>query len=203
MANRRMFSLGVVDTDRFLDMPASAQSLYFHLGMRADDDGFVSSQRKIIKAIGAANDDMRLLTAKGYVIPFESGVCVITDWKQNNLIKSDRYKETIYKPEKSLLSSDANGSYMLVGTLPEPEWNQSGTKAEPQVRLGKDSKVEDIILSENHGGKPPEMKIDYTVIVALFNELCPSLPVVKKLNNGVWMALDYFAGRQRDGAALL
>lgn len=78
MANRRMFSLDVVDTDRFLDMSASAQALYFHLGMRADDDGFVSSPRKIAKASNCGLDDLTLLAAKGFIIPFESGVVVVT-----------------------------------------------------------------------------------------------------------------------------
>ena len=113
MALRRMFSLTVVDTDRFLEMPNSAQSLYFHLGMRADDDGFVSSPRRVMKITGAAGDDMRLLIEKGYIIPFESGVCVITDWKQNNYIRSDRYTESVYKTEKSLLQCDQNNSYVL------------------------------------------------------------------------------------------
>lgn len=144
MALRRMFSLTVVDTDRFLEMPSSAQALYFHLGMRADDDGFVSSPRKIMKMTGGAGDDLKLLIAKGYIIPFESGVCVITDWKQNNLIKSDRYRETTCKAEKALLSHDENQSYIAClpvgvpdGALLEPDWNPSGTQVEPQDRIGK------------------------------------------------------------------
>jgi len=84
MANRRMFSLKVIDTDDFLDMSPTAQLLYFHLAMRADDDGFVSSPKKIMKMSNAADDDMRVLIAKKYLIPFESGVCVIRDWKIHN-----------------------------------------------------------------------------------------------------------------------
>lgn len=84
MANKRMFSLSVVDTDRFLDMPVSTQALYFHLGMHGDDDGFVSSPRKIARAAGCNDDDLRLLIQKNYIIPFESGVVVITDWRLNN-----------------------------------------------------------------------------------------------------------------------
>jgi len=82
-----MFSL---DIDKFLDMPATAQLLYFHLGMRADDDGFVASPRRIMMLIGCGQDDMKILILKGFVIAFESGVCVITDWKQNNQLRHDR-----------------------------------------------------------------------------------------------------------------
>lgn len=103
MANRRMFSLDVVDTDRFLDMSASAQALYFHLGMRADDDGFVSSPRKIAKASNCGLDDLTLLAAKGFIIPFESGVVVVTHWKENNYIRADRYKPTRYTKEAEML----------------------------------------------------------------------------------------------------
>ncbi len=84
MANRRMFSLDVVDTDKFLEMPLSTQALYFHFGMRADDDGFVSSPKRIIKSLCCNEDDLKLLIAKGYLIPFESGVVVISDWNINN-----------------------------------------------------------------------------------------------------------------------
>lgn len=104
MANRRMFSLDVVDTDRFLDMSASAQALYFHLGMRADDDGFVSSPRKIAKASNCGLDDLTLLAAKGFIIPFESGVVVVTHWKENNYIRADRYKPTRYTKEAEMLA---------------------------------------------------------------------------------------------------
>jgi len=127
MALRRMFSLVVVDTDRFLEMPSSARLLYYDLGMRADDDGFVASPKKMMKMTGASDDDLKLLIAKGYIIPFESGVCVITDWKQNNYLRSDRYTETVYKVEKALLSCDENQSY--IACLPDgiPSVNQNRT----------------------------------------------------------------------------
>lgn len=91
MARRRMFSLDVVDTDAFTEMPVSAQALYFHLGMHGDDDGFVSSPRKIEKSVGCNSDDLKLLVAKGFIIPFDSGVVVIRDWNANNTLKNDRY----------------------------------------------------------------------------------------------------------------
>lgn len=104
MANRRMFSLSVIDTDKFLDMPVSSQLLYFHLGMRADDDGFVSSPKRIARTTNCGDDDLRILATKGYIIPFESGVVVIRHWRQNNQLRSDRYRETVCKNEKAILS---------------------------------------------------------------------------------------------------
>lgn len=104
MANRRMFSLNVIDTDKFLDMPVSSQLLYFHLGMRADDEGVVSSPKRIARTTNCGDDDLRLLVTKGYIIPFESGVVVIKHWKQNNYIRPDRYTPTMYKEELEKLS---------------------------------------------------------------------------------------------------
>ncbi len=112
MANRRMFSLDVVDTDRFLEMPASSQNLYFHLGMRADDDGFVSSPKKITKLVSCGEDDLNILISKGFVIAFDGGIVVIRHWKQNNYIQSDRYKQTLYKKELSALTVN-NGAYEI------------------------------------------------------------------------------------------
>lgn len=117
MANKRMFSLCVVDTDDFMDMPTSTQALYFHLGMHGDDDGFVSSPRKIARSTGCNDDDLRLLAAKGFIIPFDSGVIVITDWKINNNLRNDRYKKTIYQDEKSMLREGKNGKYALGANL--------------------------------------------------------------------------------------
>lgn len=134
MAQKRMFSLQVTDTDRFLDMSASAQALYFHLGMHGDDDGFVSSPRKIARIAGCNDDDLRLLAAKGYIIPFESGVVVITDWNINNTLKNDRYHPTIYAEEKSMLTTDHAGRLML-GNSQETTWNQDGTILEPERNL--------------------------------------------------------------------
>lgn len=113
MAEKRMFSKKIIDTDWFMDMPASTQNLYFHLSMRADDDGFVASPKRIVKLVGASEDDYKLLIAKSFVIPFESGVCVITDWRINNYLRSDRYTTTIYQKEKESLNVDENGRYSL------------------------------------------------------------------------------------------
>ena len=142
MANKRMFSIDVVDTDKFLDMPVSTQALYFHFGMRADDDGFVSSPKKIVKIANCTNDDLRVLISKGYIIPFESGVVVITDWRKNNTLKGDRYKPTVYQEELGILETQGNsyilkGSGISSGTRLEPDWNQIGTKLEPQYSIDK------------------------------------------------------------------
>ena len=136
MANRRMFSLDVVDTDMFLDMSASAQALYFHLGMRADDDGFVSSPRKIAKASNCSMDDLKLLAAKGFIIPFESGVVVVTHWKENNYIRSDRYKPTRYVKEAQKLVKI--GDVYQLSTTGIPTGSQLVDSWDTQDRLGKD-----------------------------------------------------------------
>lgn len=141
MATKRMFSLLVTDTDRFMDMSASAQALYFHLGMHGDDDGFVASPRKIARSAGCNDDDLRLLAAKGYIIPFDSGVIVITDWSINNTLKNDRYRETIYTAEKSELQRDESGRYFL-GTTLEPERFQIGSNPEPQHNPTKPNETE-------------------------------------------------------------
>ena len=113
MAERRMFSKTVIDSDSFLDMPMSAQLLYFHLSMRADDDGFLNNPKKIQRMIGASDDDLKLLILKSFLITFDTGVVVIKHWKIHNYIQSDRYKPTIYAEEKSLLSVNKNKAYTL------------------------------------------------------------------------------------------
>lgn len=111
MAERRMFAKTIIDSDSFLDMPLSAQALYFHLSMRADDDGFINNPKKIQRMVGCADDDMRLLVAKAFIIPFESGVVVIKHWRINNYIRNDRYKPTNYTEEMAQLQVKENGAY--------------------------------------------------------------------------------------------
>lgn len=132
-----MFSLDIVDTDKFLEMPSTTQSLYFHLGMRADDEGFISSPKKISSMTNCSNDDLRLLVAKGYLIPFNDGVVVITDWKVNNWIRPDRKQETRFKNELSMLTLE-NDVYRL-STKCQPNVNQMPTQCHTEDRLGKDS----------------------------------------------------------------
>ena len=99
MAERRMFAKTIVDSDAFLDMPLSSQALYFHLSMRADDDGFVNNPKKIQRMIGCSDDDLKLLIAKRFVLIFDSGVIVIKHWRLHNTLRKDRYKPTIYQEE--------------------------------------------------------------------------------------------------------
>lgn len=145
MAERRMFSKTIIDSDAFLDMPLSTQALYFHLSMRADDDGFINNPKKIQRMVGCNQDDITLLIAKRFVIPFESGVCVIKHWRIHNYIRTDRYKETPYQEEKSQLILKDNNSYtlsneMTIIGIPSgiPDGVQNGYQCETQVRLGKD-----------------------------------------------------------------
>ena len=113
MAQKRMFSLNVVDTDKFLEMPISSRLLYYELGMRADDDGFVDNWKKILMFTGLKEDDMKLLITKQFIIPFESGVIVIKHWRLNNYLQKDRTKPTIYQEELKQLGLDENNVYTL------------------------------------------------------------------------------------------
>lgn len=133
MAERRMFAKTIIDSDAFLDMPLSSQALYFHLSMRADDDGFINNPKKIQRMVGSSEDDLKLLIAKRFIIAFESGVIVIKHWKIHNYIQKDRYKPTMYQDEKSMLVDKNNKSYTV-----ETECIHDGYSLETQVRLGKD-----------------------------------------------------------------
>lgn len=140
MADRRMFSKKIIDSDAFLDMPLSTQALYFHLSMRADDDGFVSNPKRIKQMVGASDDDLKLLILKRFILTFDSGVVVIKHWKIHNLIKNDRYVPTTYTEEFKTLTLDSKKAYterIQVGTEMEPNWNQNGSKMDPQVSIGK------------------------------------------------------------------
>lgn len=118
MAQKRMFTMKIVDSDAFLDMPATTQCLYFHLNMRADDDGFIGNPKRIMKITGASEDDLRLLIAKRFVLTFEDGVIVIKHWRMHNTLSRDRYVETSYTDEKKMLLLKDNGSYSLTGGNP-------------------------------------------------------------------------------------
>ena len=118
LAQKRMFTMKIVDSDAFLDMPATTQCLYFHLNMRADDDGFIGNPKRIMKITGASEDDLRLLIAKRFVLTFEDGVIVIKHWRMHNTLSRDRYAETSYTDEKKMLLLKDNGSYSLTGGNP-------------------------------------------------------------------------------------
>lgn len=139
MASRRMFSKDVVCSDRFLDMPASAQALYFQYGLEADDDGFVSAPKKILRLTNASDDDLKILVAKGFLIPFESGIVVIRDWKINNYLRRDRYTPTRFKEEFEQLDTIDDRYQLHVLAVGIPDDNHMVDMRDTQVRLGKDS----------------------------------------------------------------
>lgn len=113
MAQKRMFDKTITNSDEFLEMPDSSQNLYFHLSMNADDDGFVNNWKSIMRMTGHKEDDLKVLVAKQFIIPFDSGVIVIKHWRINNYLRNDRYIETKYKEEKSKLTLDDNLVYQL------------------------------------------------------------------------------------------
>jgi hypothetical protein len=154
MAERRMFAKTIIDSDAFMDMPLSAQALYFHLSMRADDDGFINNPKKIQRMIGASDDDFKLLIMKRFVITFESGVVVIKHWKIHNYIRNDRYKPTIYREEKSLLEEKENKVYTEKKEFGIPNGHQRDT----QVRLESEleSELEVVVVEDDEDGNGNE-----------------------------------------------
>lgn len=113
MAQKRMFTIKIVDSDAFLEMPLSSQCLYFHLNMRADDDGFVGNPRKIMRMIQATEDDLKILLAKRFLIMFEDNVVVVKHWWMHNTLAKDRYNETSYIDDKAQLYIKENKAYSL------------------------------------------------------------------------------------------
>ena len=167
MAERRMFAKAIIDSDAFLDMPLSAQALYFHLGMRADDDGFVNSPKKIMRLVSCSDDDMKLLIAKNFIIPFDSGIVVIKHWRIHNYIQKDRYHETNYLDEKAMLTTKENGSYSLLDTPCIQDVSEVDTevrlgKSKSKNRLGKDSQ-DDIVHP-----KPSELREEFDVLWSMY-----------------------------------
>jgi uncharacterized phage protein (TIGR02220 family) len=160
MAERRMFAKTIIDSDAFLDMPATTQLLYFHLSMRADDDGFINKPKAIMRNCRCNEDDMKLLIAKKFIIPFESGVVVVKHWKIHNYIAKDRYTETKYKEEKATLMLDENKAYT--------QCIQDVDTLETQDRLGKDRLGKDSIDNNNDDSLPNRERI--ATIVDYLNE---------------------------------
>ena len=152
MAERRMFAKTIIDSDAFLEMPLSAQALYFHLSMRADDEGFVGNPKRIRGMIGASEDDLKLLLVKRFLLAFDSGVVVIKHWKIHNYIQSDRAKPTTYIEEKNTLCLDGKKAYT---EKVNSECIQNVSNLYPQVSIGKDSIGKDSI-GYNVGETPTE-----------------------------------------------
>lgn len=160
MAGRRMVNIRIIDSDNFLELPLSTQALYFHLLLRADDDGFINNPKRIQRMIGGSEDDFKLLIAKQYILTFSSGVIVIKHWRMHNCIKKDRYHETDCINEKNMLYLNENKTYTFEkpqciqnGDNLEPEWNPSLGK----VSLGKSS-INNNILPEQAGQQKQEQQ---------------------------------------------
>lgn len=159
MADKRMFTKKIIDSDAFLDMPLSSQALYFHICMNADDDGFVNNPRRIARLIGASEDDLKLLVMKRFLLAFPSGVVVVKHWRMHNTLKSDRYHPTDYREELNSLYVKKNKAYTdnpaadeceipqlpPSGNSSEPSRNTSGTELEPEISidLGIDVDIEE------------------------------------------------------------
>ena len=145
-----MFSKRVIESDSFLELSKESQSLYFHLNMRADDDGFVNNPKKVQRMIGATEDDLKLLTAKRFILCFDNGVIVIKHWRMHNLLRKDRYTETQYVEQLKCLKIKENGAYteadedelLLLGNQVATKWQPNGNQMATQVSIVKDSKVE-------------------------------------------------------------
>lgn len=182
MANKRMFTKQIIDSDAFLDMPLSSQSLYFHLNMRADDDGFINNPKKIQRMIGASDDDLKILIGKRFVLTFQSGVIVIKHWRMHNTLKGDRYTPTQYTEELKSLVLKPNKSYTESfeaiscqnGTIVEANWNRIGTTDKKSIE------EKSIDIEKKRGEAPP---FDYQEVVDNFHRLCPRLPKIKTIDD--------------------
>lgn len=138
MAEKRMFAKTIIDSDNFIDMPISARLLYYDLGMRADDDGFVNAPKKITRMIGASQDDLKILIQKGFIIPFDSGIIVITHWRINNYIPKDRYHETTFQSEMQMLEINDNREYSTNSVYNvDTDCIQNEYNPDTQIRLDK------------------------------------------------------------------
>ncbi len=168
MAERRMFSKSIVDSDAFLELPCTAQTLYFHLCIKADDDGFSNTPQKTKKLLGASDSDLELLENGGFIISFDSGVVVIRHWKVHNYVRKDTYKKTLYSKEMDELFVSEDGIYYKKSEytddfsadedfVDEPSTSRQRTVDEPstQDRIGKESLGKDSIVEDRIGEESP------------------------------------------------
>ena len=159
MAGRRMFTDKVVESDAFTDMPLSAQALYFHFNMEADDDGFVNNPKRICRSLGASEDDLKLLIAKRFLLSFDSGIIAVKHWRMHNLLRKDRYTETQYKEEKNMLILKDNGAYTEADNHLATTWQPNDNHLATQVSISKASigecKVVEVSGNGNHDDTQP------------------------------------------------
>lgn len=185
MAERRMISKKITDTDAFLDMPLSSQALYFHFIQNADDDGFVASPNSILRKIGANRNDYDVLVGKKFIIQFENGICVIKHWRIHNYIQSDRYIPTTYQEQLKELELKENKSY----TLKNEQCIQNVSNLYPQYSIDKD-RLDKISIDNNiaHNDKIESEPILYKlqlndnsyfeITQSFYDELKPLYPAV-------------------------
>jgi hypothetical protein len=137
MPEKRMFTKKITESDAFLEMPLSSQCLYFHLNMYADDDGFVNSPRKVMKIVGASDDDLKILITKNFILVFDSGVIVIKHWRMHNTLQNDRYHPTDYQEEFAQLGLKTNKAYT---------WKQDGNILYTELNVTKHNITRDIYI---------------------------------------------------------
>lgn len=189
MANKRMFTMKICDSDAFLDMPLSSQCLYFHLNMRADDDGFVGNPKRIMRIIGASAEDLEVLIENRFILTFEDGVIVIKHWRMHNTLSTNRYHETQYVDEKNMLRVKENGAYSFnagdviddskliekSGRLSKKQMekrrNFDATLTHPDIDKGLDIDIDKEKESEKAAGKK-----ECQEIADMYNEICVSFP---------------------------
>lgn len=190
MAERRMFTKKIIDSDAFLDMPLSTQALYFHLNMRADDDGFVNNPKKICRMIGASEDDLKVLISKRFVLTFNNGVIVIKHWRMHNLLRKDRYKPTQYQEQFKEIELKTNGAYTEKRREPlkiegsastATNWQPDGNQLATQDRVGKD-RIDKVSLDKVSGRIGSNDNNIYNTIIQLYNDLCPSFPPIRSIS---------------------
>ncbi|MGX6452721.1 hypothetical protein ACWM0J_01610 [Pediococcus acidilactici] len=162
MAQRRMLSKQITETDIFMDMPLSAQALYLHFIMNADDDGFIGNAKTILRMVGASNDDLKLLIAKQFILTFDDGITVIKDWRIHNYIQKDRYHRTMYKEHLEELEVNDNGAYIKEKPM-YTDCIQDVSKMDTQVRLGKVRLGKDINNSSS-SDEQPDFEQEFEVV---------------------------------------
>lgn len=159
-----MFSKQIIDSDAFLDMPASSQLLYFHLVMRADDEGFVGNPKKIMREVGIQGDDFKILIAKRFLITFESGVIVIKHWLIHNTIRMDRFAPTTYQTEKEMIAIKKNGAYTESEKIDSKEILKIETQAKPEWLLKRGKAYKESELPDS---------FSYKIRLAFLGKECP------------------------------
>ena len=175
MARKRMFDLEIINQDSFLDLPMEAKALYFLLGMNADDEGFVAP-KKVLRLYGGTEDSLKILALKNFIIPFKTGVIVITDWNSNNWLDSRRVNPTIYQEEKHMLTYDATlKKYTLdINAKPMLSENRTEESRTEESRVDNNHQVEPLMLPIEPVKKPISSKQNYELEFEKLWELYPN-----------------------------